>query len=185
MNPRFMILVGTAGVLAVIMAVKVSQPAPAALDDDNWSMSTPDSPPIEDRGPICDRELAGEEPAEEPEFAVQVALSGVSDKNRLDFWITEAHGYYVESFRLLIWYKEDPDMELEDASLHVEHFVENYLLANDTLKDCLEIVPAELRHVGGGMGTTENWAAEVIWYCRTRLENPDPLPVLIRAHQCE
>lgn len=184
MNPRFLILVGTAGVLAVVMAVKISQPAPASPDDD-WKMSTPDPPNPEHMVPLCDRDLPGEEPAEEPEFNIQVAVNATSGKNRLDFWINETHGYYVESFSVVFWYKEDPDMDLDDAPLRVNEYFENYLLANDTLKDCLDIVPAELRHVGGGLGTTENWGAEVLWYCRARLENPDEIPVLIKAGVCD
>jgi len=184
MNPRFMILVGTAGVLAIVMAVKLSQPAPATPDD-HWQMFAEDPPDPEHGIPLCERELPGEEPDEQPEFDIQVAVNATSGKNRLDFWITEAHGYYVEAFSVVFWYKETPDMELDDAPLQVREYFESYLPANDTLKDCLDIVPAELRHVGGGLGTTENWGAEVLWYCRARLENPDSFPVLIQAGDCE
>ncbi len=128
---------------------------------------------------LAKRDLAGEEPADPPELSIRVEVDRSSGKNTLCAYITEAHGYYVESFRIRFWYKggdEYPDPE--SSPLKVTHYANAYVKANDTLKECIQVVPAELNQIGGDIGTSEDWDAEITMHGRARLENPDPLPPL-------
>lgn len=187
MRARLLILLGMAGILAVVVAVKVSNPSQALPDEEEGSTLSPDEQARLDmlKSSLASRDLPGEEPPEKPEFQVQVEVNQTSGKNRLDFWVTETHGYFVETLKMQIWYKTNPDMELEDSSFHIEQHFEAFITAGETLKLCMELVPAELRHVGDGMGVSENWGARVTYYHRARVENPDPLPLLAKNDRCD
>lgn len=120
------------------------------------------------------RPLEGEEPAEAPELSVRIEVDTGGGKNRLCAYITEAHGYYVESFHILFWWIGEDGTP---GKSFPEYF-NVYLKANDTLKQCFEVVPAELAKVGGHIGESKNWAARVTQHGRARLKNPNPLPQL-------
>lgn len=188
MNPRLLILFALAGGLAVFLAVKASSPKSAEVDDADFLQSVDglDGP----LNPITQvllwrRDLPGEEPPEEPELDIQVEVDQVSGKNRLNFWISESHGYYVETFRIRFWYKETPEMTLMESLYDFEHYLDKYVQANETFKDCIEVVPAELANVGGGMGSSENWGAVIQHHGRWRAKNPDPLPPIVSMSRCE
>ena len=188
MNPRLLILLVLAVVLAVVLAKKVSNPPPPVETDEanEEFMSDEDEARVrETQKMLSQRPLPGEEPPVPPELDIQVAVNQTSGKNRLDFWISEAHGYYVETFKIEFWYKENPDMDSERSPLRFEDFRDKYVPAKGTLKDCMEVVPAELRHVGGAMGTDENWGARILWHGRARVKNPDPLPALANVSRCD
>jgi len=187
MRARLLILLGMAAILAVVVAVKVSNPNETIPEDDDGPKLSPvDQKRLDTmKTSLASRDLPGEEPGEKPEFQVQVEVNQTSGKNRLDFWVTETHGYFVETIKLEIWYKEKPDMELEDSPFHIEQHFEAYITAGETLKLCMELVPAELRHVPQGMGVSENWGARVGYYHRAREENPDPLPLLPKNDRCD
>ncbi|MCH7808054.1 MAG: hypothetical protein IIB60_02410 [Planctomycetes bacterium] len=187
MNPRFVILVLVALALAALAAVKFSNPAqPATTTEPGETMTDADRRDLEELQKMLGvRDLPGEEPPEPSDLSIQVEVNQTSGKNRLDFWISEAHGFYVESFNIEFWYKEEPDVEPEDASLRFVHIFDRYVPANETVKGCIEVVWAELSHVGGDIGATENWGAQIISHGRSRMKNPDPLPLLSDAGGCD
>ncbi|MHC5111056.1 MAG: hypothetical protein ACYTHJ_14385 [Planctomycetota bacterium] len=181
MTIRLLILVAVAGGLAVMVAVKVSNPAPAQqqiddIDDTSDGLTPEERERINRLNKELNKfDLPGEEPEVEPEFDVQIEVDLSSGKNRLVSYINETHGYYVETLAILYWYKEKPDMVAEDSPLTFEQHFDLYIPANETLKLCIEVVPAELSHVGGDIGESEKWGAEVIYYNRAREQNPEIL----------
>ena len=62
-----------------------------------------------------------------------------------------------------------------------------YLKSNDTLVDCMEVVPAELGDIGGDIGETSNWDAEIVtWMAeRVRESDPDPFPLIYESDRCD
>jgi hypothetical protein len=187
MNPRLLILLALAVVLAVVLAKKVTSPPSPEGDSravtENQSDNTNDpSDPTHEL--LWKRDLPGEEPPVEPELSIRVEVNTSSGKNQLDFYISEAHGYYVETFQIDFFWKEQPDMEVDESPLIVPHYLDDYVKANETLKDCIQVVPAELRHVGGDIGTTENWGARIRSHGRARVQNPDPLPA-VAVRRCD
>ena len=187
MKPRLLILLALVVVLAVLFARRVS--TPTLVEGDVSEVATDEGNDLERirlmQTSLDKRPLPGEEPPEEPELDVQVEVNTAIGKNRLDYYISEAHGYYVETFRIDFWYKEHPDMGPEESPLRFEHYLDDYVEANKTKKDCIEVVPAELSRVGGEIGTTENWGARVVWHGRARMKNPDPLPPVARVRRCD
>jgi hypothetical protein len=121
-------------------------------------------------------DLPGEEPPEDPNIAVQVEVDRSKGKNRLYFTITESHGFYVEQFQVRLWYVKDGVTGPENSPLKVTQFFDRFLPAKGTLRVCMEVVPAELSSVGGDIGDTKNWKAELDWHGRFRAKNPDPMP---------
>jgi len=117
-------------------------------------------------------------------MAVAVEVDRSSGKNRLFFNITESHGYYVETFRIQVWYVRPGVTGPENSPLHFTIYKDDFLKANETYRTCAEVVPAELALVGGDMGSTENWDARIIWQCRAREKNPDPLPIVTNMDRC-
>lgn len=195
MGVRLIILVVVAAGLAVFFAVR--KPAnPAEVEE--GSVTTLDDPSLtpaereelrisrETQTPLGQRPLPGEEPAIPPQLEIRVEANPESGKNRLIFYISEAHGYYVEEFDIRFWWKPDgQDIAMEDSPLIVVHRIINkYLKANETFQDCVEVVDAELKRVGGSIGKTENWAAAIVQHGRARAKNPDPLPLLPNVPPC-
>jgi len=189
MSARLLILIGLAGGLAVYFAVGKSR-APAVsrtavVDDGDDGMTKEEIEKIRiAQTELCKRPLPGAEPPEKPDLAVTVEVDPTGKKNRLYFNISESHGYYVETFRIQAWYKREGVTGPEDSPLSVGVYVDNYLKANETFRTCAEVVPAELSRVGGDMGTTQNWDATIIWHCRARAKNPDPLPFVTDMGRC-
>ncbi|HNQ24520.1 MAG TPA: hypothetical protein PKK06_15655 [Phycisphaerae bacterium] len=118
---------------------------------------------------LQDLPLPGEEPTVRPEFHVEVRVDTSDGKNRLWMVITEAHGYFAETFRLAFW-KKGYEQHRWD------HFVNDYLKARGTLVVESFVVPAELLRVGGDMGQTGDWEAEVVEHGRVRAETPPNWP---------
>ena len=187
MNARLLILIALAGGLAIYFAFGKNR-APAVVetieeDGDGLTQEQIDEIRVK-QTELCKRPLPGRDPAEPPNLAVTVEVDRSSGKNRLYFNITESHGYYVETFRIQVWYKGEGVTGPEGSRLSFTVYVDDYLKANETLRTCAEVVPAELAHVGGDMGTTANWDAKIIWHCRAREKNPDPLPVVTDMGRC-
>ncbi len=173
MNARLLILlVGAAG-LAVFVAFRTS--APPRQTDTGESQGSLlkqiDLLVIQQPPP------PGEEPEVPPEFDIQVEVDASGGKNRLVFYISEAHGYYVQAPYIQIWWKE-PGQEIEpENSLYViDMMVNNYIKAGETFKDCIEVTGPELFDVGGDIGSSENWAATVYRHSCARVKNPDEFP---------
>jgi len=187
MNARLLILIVLAGGLAVYFAaVKCRAPAvvePTSADDDGTTKEERDRINNE-KIELCKRPLPGKEPVEPPDLAVTVEVDRASGKNRLYFNITESHGYYVETFRIQVWYKREGVTGPDNSPLTFTVYKDDFLKANETFRTCAEVVPAELSRVGGDIGTTQNWDAKIIWHCRARETNPDPLPLVTDMDRC-
>lgn len=190
-GPRLLILVVAAGALAVYFAVGRAGPPPETKGPGKDFLSGMDNKDAKEvaevQAPLWKRDLPpGEAPEEPAELHVNVTVDRASGKNRLRIEISEAHGYYVQHFRLRIWYTDGGTIEDPDESPHsFISVVDRYLKTNDTLVWCAELNPAELDEVGGSIGTDEDWAAEVVFHDeRVRLENPDPLPELADSGAC-
>ncbi len=186
MQPRLIILVLLAIGLGVGLAVRLSNKSTGVEVDTEELLADDDLALIRVKQTMLgQRPLAGEEPPEKPELQIQVEVNTTSGKNRLDFWISEAHGYYVEEFTIEFWYKTEPDMEPSESALTMQHNLQGYVLANETLRDCTEIVPAELALVGDDIGATENWGARILSHGRARAESPSPVPPLADRLPCD
>jgi hypothetical protein len=133
---------------------------------------------------VAEQPIGGREPKEEPEIDVQVEVDTSGGKNRLYFTISEAHGYYVDTFQLRAWWVEEGVTSPEDSPLSLGVYLNTYKKANETLRTCVEVVPAELDKVGGDIGTTKNWDVILESYGRAREKNPDKLPIISEVGQC-
>ena len=187
MGARLVILVLIAGGLAVYFAM----PRKAAESEEEG----PDINVMRSDGALGSREevidktvaeqpIGGREPEIPPDIDVQVEVDTSMGKNRLYFTISEAHGYYVDTFRLLAWWVEEGVEGPDDSPLTVGIYVNNYLKANETLRTCVEVVPAELSQVGGDIGTSENWDVLLEQYGRAREKNPERFPLISDVGQC-
>lgn len=136
--------------------------------------------------PLQNRELAGEEPAERADLYIDVEVDVTGGKNRLVYTIGDLNGNYVETFAVDFWYVTDDTMSLEDSPLHIPNErINNFVPAGEELIGCIEVVTAgELRKVGGSIGKSENWHAQINWYGRARSANPSPLPELVQMNKC-
>lgn len=185
MSPRFWILIVVAAGLVVYVAMRAPVPAKEEMTFDDGISEEERARIREVQSLLQDRDLPGEEPVEPADLSVRVEVETASGKNRLYYYITEAHGYYVETFDIEFHYKPTPDATAFDSPLVWNQFVNDYVKANETLVGCLEVVPAELDKVGGDIGTSENWGASIPSYGRARLQNPDPIPPLSRVAECD
>lgn len=189
MKIRLILLVVVAGGLAIAFAVRSSAPPQSGAPE------TEDAVLAGERGVSLEqyrllqtsldrRELSGREPEVGPEFIVEVSVDPTGRKNRAFVDISETHGFYVETFRIGVFFKSKPETTLDDSPLTVEHFADQFIPANGTLRTCIDFNPNELNKVGGVMGLDENWHAEVLTYGRAREANPNPLPEQAEAFDC-
>lgn len=190
MSTRLILLIVVAGGLAIAFAVKSSSPPSAEAEADSATkLDGAAGVSLEEyrllQTALADRPLAGSEPEVPPEFVLDVSVDRTGRKNRIYVDISEVHGYYVETFRLLLYYKPTPDTTVDDSPLKIDHFVDRFLPANETLRVCFDVVPAELGRIGGALGGDDNWGAVVVSYNRARAQNPDPLPKLPNAFDCD
>ncbi len=182
MNARILLLIVAAGGLAIYVAVRPqanpNDPAEEAVSPEILANRT------------CDvllwrRELPGDDPEVEPAVHVTVSVVEGVGKNQLAFDFTETHGFYVETFEVDFWYKPTPDTEKNDSRLQLHYFFDDFLKANETKRLCLEVVPPELKRVGGDMGTSENWGVELTRYGRARTTDPAVLPCQNKDDNCQ
>ncbi len=186
MNARLLILIVVAGALAVGLALRPMKPEKAGQTKPGYQV--PGNRTIEairqGKQSLKKRNLPGETPPEAPIFHIDVEVDRSNGKNRLVYYLTEEHGYYVQWFRINFWYTDGTIESADESPLVVPQAIERYLKANDTLTYCLEVVHPELEKIGGDIGTSENWEATIVSYGRYRAQNPDPLPVLGEAGAC-
>lgn len=178
MGPRLVILVVLAIGLAVFLALRASRPAQV--------VEAEDAKAVGDRSPEEREQLDWEQkqlsmlplecnvPADPPELSIRWEVPP-GDKQAIRYYIDEAHGYYVETFDLEFFYKPTPDTTVDESPVVVPVYVDNYLKANETFHGCAFVVSAELKDIGGQMGTTENWGAEIVDYGRYCATNPEKL----------
>lgn len=184
MSARLLILVALAAGLAVYFATK--KPAvPQAIEELEAPSAKERADLDEVQTPLPKRNIIGEIPSEKPRVSVKFEVESTKGKNRLVFYITEEHGYYVDGFEIDFWYKANPEMTRSQSPLPLNHKILNrYLPANETLKDCLELTDAEMRRINEDMGTSENWGAEIKAFGHYFSKNPDPLPKLDAYPTC-
>jgi len=156
------------GALLLVRAIR-PQADPSILPPDNDNVAERPETRTLDR-----RDLPGETPPVPPEFDLSFDVPRtVGGDNELIIHISERHGYYVEQFRL--------EIKKKHIDYRLELYYERYLPAGDVLVIHEHVVPAELRHFGGGLGTGEDWEGIVTRHGRYRAENPDPLPDIVAS----
>ena len=185
MSTRLIILLVVVVGLAVFFAVRPRVPEGAEATPDR------DTSPEEQarlellKTPLGKRELPGDEPPEPADISVIVEVDPTETKNRLYLYFTEAHGYYVEELAVEVYHRTRNDTTGEEnLAYFLRHPFNIYIEANKTLRHCIELVPGELERIGGDIGTSEDWIAEVVSHGRARLEDPDPLPPLSKVSRC-
>ncbi len=184
MNPRLVILVVAGAGLAIYLATRTTRP-PGEGPQVEEVLDGQDLREIRLlQTLLANRPLPGREPPEPPGLSIQVEVDPAETKHRLYYYITEAHGYYVETFKISFYYKPDPGTSIEESPQVVPTYLDDYVKADETLKGCIEIVPAELASIGGDMGTSKEWDAVITSHGRARMQNPDPLPPLTEVGKC-
>ncbi len=184
MKPRIVILIVTVAGLAIYLATRATAPPVEDIEFEDTITGEELRKIRLIQTLLAKRPLPGSEPAEASDLAIQVEVDESIEKNRLYFYITEAHGYYVETFEIYFYFNPDPDNPREDDARACSAYIDDYVKANETLKGCIEVVPAEIQTIGGDMGTSENWEAEIVSHGRARMQNPDPLPPLTETGKC-
>ncbi len=183
MKPRLIILIVSAAGLAVVFAVRSASPPDAEGGNSGEDSALAEATA---RGQmIWTFDLPGEEPEEEAEFDVSVRVDTSTGKNRLVLEVTEVHGYYAEYLVADIWYVGAKKSEEAGSEPIVTHRMNRYLKANETMVECLELVPRELSLVGGSIGLTEDWKAEITGCNRSRAVNPESFPPVGGESYCD
>ncbi len=117
---------------------------------------------------LAELALPGADPPVTPEFDVTIEVDTSEGRNKLIYSVTERHGYFVETLTVGIYFTPTGGEEV----LVYQRHVEDYILANDTLRLVDFVVPAELDQFGGSMGESSNWRGEVVNFNRARVEDP-------------
>lgn len=178
MKPRLIILLVLALGLAIWFATKSNDNKPGASAPPAPEELTTDATAEARKVELAEIPLPGNEPSEPAQFSVKMEVDQSSGKNRLVFYITEKHGYFVETMNLRLWYTPTgKDIDTKESPLVLTHYINDYMQAKQTFKGHLEVVPAELAQVGGKIGASENWRGEITKYHRAREADPNPLPV--------
>jgi len=186
MSARLVILVVLAGGLAVYFAVRPKPMPKAQAEGEDMTIITADGQTRDDivTKTVSEQPISGTAPADPPDLSVQVDVDTSGGRNRLLFTISEAHGWYADTFNVVAW-RVGPGVDgPDDSPLSVAVHVNDFLKANETLQTCADVVPAELSRVGGQIGRTEDWGARIISHGRVREKNPDPLPRVSAAGRC-
>ena len=184
MNSRTWTLIIVVLVLAGLAAWRFNSPPPDVMGPIRNNMAAEEdlkNLPLSH----ADREPPGDAPDDDPEFEIRAEVNTAGGKSRLNYYISESHGFYVQYLQLSFWWKQRPDMTAEDSPLEITHEANVYIEAGKELKGCIEVVPAELASVGGEMGTDDNWGAEVLDYWYVRESNPAELPELFERLKCD
>jgi hypothetical protein len=178
MGPRLIILLFLAIGLAVFFGLRASRPAQIleeleAAENDDYSPEEMATIRAEGR-PLRSFPLHCETPPEPPQLSLRWEVPA-GERQVIHFYIDEAHGYYVETFDLEFTFKPTNAATPSGNRLTVRHHFDNYLKANSTLNGCVFVVDAELKAVGGQMGSTEDWEGRIADYGRYCSENPEIL----------
>ena len=131
---RFVPIVGA--ILAVRFAMTSTAPPVEIEDTDLQTFDSIDGKSLEqirnDQTPLWKRDIPGETPDEEPELDIRVEVDTSRGKNRMYVYISEAHGYYVETLNIDIWYVGEKKYDVDDSPLVIHHIIMNkFLEAND------------------------------------------------------
>lgn len=179
MGARLIILIFLAGGLAVYFAVQPKKQAVGPDREGSDMLVLRADGQVEGdiiKELVSEQPISGSEPKEKPEFRVGVEVDRTHGKSRLILTLTELHGFYADTFDVEIWRKGENVTGPEDSPYSFVMHINNFLRAKSTFRTCLDIVPAELRHVGNEVGTAADWDAAVVKYGRAREVDPEPLP---------
>jgi hypothetical protein len=185
MKARLIILVVVAAGLAVFFALRASAPADEEPVFKDEISAAERARLAELQVMLQDLDLNCEETDEPADLSIRLEVDPADDKNRIYYYITEANGFFVETFNVTFFYKPTPETTAEDSPYSFEQFLNQYVPANGTLTGCIEVVPRELdlSDAGEDVGKSENWGAEITYYHSACTGNPDPMPAP-RVRQC-
>lgn len=183
MGPRLVCLVLAGVGLAIYLAMRASAPPTAVVEMDG-ELSEELQLIREKQESIGDLPLDCEEPAEPPVIAIRHEVRPGEGKNRLHYWLDEAHGYYVEAPVIEFFYVRSPGAGRPADDLVWQLPLNNYITANETFAGCMDLTDNELAPLGGGMGTTENWGARIVRYGRFCAGNPSRLVARDETGRC-
>jgi len=169
MQIRLLILIAFLAFVIGVVFVTRSRKSSEVLEVTETNVDEGESGGRIDQMMLREHALPGEEPAVPPEFHVDVQIDSSEGKNKVILTITEAHGYFAETFRIAWWKKGF-------ERVRFDHFANAYLEAKGTLVQEIFAVPAELAQIDGEMGETGDWEAEVVEHGRVRLETPENWP---------
>ncbi|GJM25754.1 MAG: hypothetical protein DHS20C16_21690 [Phycisphaerae bacterium] len=93
------------------------------------------------------------------------------DRYKIDFHVTEEHGYMVDGITVQFWYrfKDSESGDVIDDPHKVNYFVKGRLGFNETLVESTPLTDLEFEHLGRerlGASTGENWGTKVVKYAR-------------------
>ncbi len=127
-------------------------------------------PPIADTPPKDVPTIPGEDlggvPADGPgDFQVAVVAKKVGAQSRLEFTVTEANGWGAQGVYIRFWHlvqnEETGEWEQDDRMDPVEVLPGEPLRFGEPLVYETTLTGVELGQLGGELGTTEEWAAEI------------------------
>jgi hypothetical protein len=180
MKSLVVILIVGVVIVAAVAAFKVtgdSNKPQVALEHihDDFGTDVDTTPEWEKPLPPGARELKKSDPT--PKFTVVTRRRDVGKQARLEFEITEEHGYLVDGIRVFFWYREeDPETgEWKRDERRIEHFIKDRLNFNDTLVTSTTPREIEFRHIGVPVSetTSDNWEAEVVHFFRAAVRDQE------------
>jgi hypothetical protein len=160
------------GLVGVLVVTRSGDKDTTATDGDDQSVVRTGEPSESGEWhlePCARRPLPGENPEEEPEFETKVVVDQDSGKNQIKLTITETHGYFVETLRVNLWYRDS-------RYYAVETFIDDYISAGSPLEWTVPVTPAEMDEIGiedQNLGSAEDWEVEIVNYNRWRTEDPN------------
>lgn len=189
MTVRLLILLMLAGGLAAYLVTRATAP-PAPTCHEQAFLPGDDDLTLEQirskaQGNLSDYDFDCDAPPEPPAFEFDVRVRPGDPKHRLYFDVRETHGCFVAYLNIAFFYKPEPDSSIDASPLIVPHTVPTFLVERRTLTSCIEVVDRELKMIGGQIGTSENWGAEMTSIGRACRQAPDPLPPVSDLPACE
>jgi len=109
-------------------------------------------------------EVKGVVPEIPPEFDVVVRMVPRGEQTRLEFTVTERHGWYVDNVYIEFWHVEkDEHGKWQQVGDSVRWLCRGYLDFNSVLTDSTVLTAQEWPDLDD-YGETENWRARVVQY---------------------
>ena len=167
--------------LALLIVVAAILAGVLILRDPVDPIPDPKIEPVEER--IDSVEIDGVLTEELPEFDVQIDAKLVGQQQRLEFTISELHGWAVRYVYVRAHFGEvDPDTGefVRRAEFPVEMLCRDHLEFGKPLICETTLTTFELEHIGGNIGGPENWEG-VVYDWRQGLQAPTP--VAARRHR--
>jgi hypothetical protein len=126
----------------------------------------PENPPRDVPRFGADAEMDCDLTDEEGDFSLELEARKVGVQNRLRFTVTEANGWGAKGVYIRFWHlvknEETGEWEQDERMEPVEVLTRDPLLFGQPLVYETPLTGVELDKIGGELGTSEEWAAEVI-----------------------